>query len=108
MNLHDIGAGSITMSTFGTLASVDPLLADYTVQNLPWTTLGIAALAGAWLGWRRGGKDLAGKVVLINGASRGLGLLIARELAGSGARMIIWARDASQLEIARQDLERRG
>jgi NAD(P)-dependent dehydrogenase (short-subunit alcohol dehydrogenase family) len=52
--------------------------------------------------------DLFGAVALITGGSRGLGFLIARELAREGCRLAICARDADELERARLDLERRG
>ncbi len=52
--------------------------------------------------------DFTGKTVLITGGSRGLGLLLARELAREGARLAICARDADELERARVDLVRRG
>jgi short-subunit dehydrogenase len=48
---------------------------------------------------------LEGKVVLVTGASRGLGLVLARELAMRGARLAICARSAEKLEIAKQELE---
>lgn len=51
--------------------------------------------------------DLTGQVALVTGGSRGLGLLIARELAREGCRVAICARDAAELERARQDLEGR-
>lgn len=43
-------------------------------------------------------------VVVITGGSRGLGLAIARELAREGARLVLLARDAEELERARQAL----
>lgn len=43
---------------------------------------------------------LAGEVALVTGASRGLGLLLARELARRSARLVICARDAGELERA--------
>jgi NAD(P)-dependent dehydrogenase (short-subunit alcohol dehydrogenase family) len=46
--------------------------------------------------------------VVITGGSRGLGLLIARELGREGARLTLVARDQAELERARQDLESRG
>jgi NAD(P)-dependent dehydrogenase (short-subunit alcohol dehydrogenase family) len=52
--------------------------------------------------------DLDGRVVLITGGSRGLGLLLAREIGGQGARVIVVARDEAELERAQQDLEARG
>jgi NAD(P)-dependent dehydrogenase (short-subunit alcohol dehydrogenase family) len=52
--------------------------------------------------------DFRGKAVLITGGSRGLGLVLARLLAGEGARLTIVARDRAELEQARQDLVARG
>lgn len=52
--------------------------------------------------------DLKDKVVLITGGSRGLGLVLAREFAAEGARLVICARDEDELERARVDLESRG
>jgi NAD(P)-dependent dehydrogenase (short-subunit alcohol dehydrogenase family) len=52
--------------------------------------------------------DLAGKVVVITGGSRGLGLVLARALIERGARVAICARDAAELARAHQDLVERG
>jgi NAD(P)-dependent dehydrogenase (short-subunit alcohol dehydrogenase family) len=52
--------------------------------------------------------DFGGKTVLITGASRGLGLVLARLWADEGARLAILARNADDLERARQELEGRG
>jgi NAD(P)-dependent dehydrogenase (short-subunit alcohol dehydrogenase family) len=52
--------------------------------------------------------DLSGKVVLITGGSRGLGLVMAREFAREGARLAICARDEGELERARADLKKLG
>jgi short-subunit dehydrogenase len=52
--------------------------------------------------------DLNGKVVLITGGSRGLGLVMAREFAREGARLAICARDEGELERARADLKKLG
>lgn len=49
-----------------------------------------------------------GKVVLITGGSRGLGIVMARQLAAEGARLAILARDAEELARAKEDLRRRG
>jgi short-subunit dehydrogenase len=68
-----------------------------------------SALLGLWLSARRGRPvSLDGAGVLITGASRGLGLLLAREFGRHGARVAICARDAAELERARADLARRG
>jgi NAD(P)-dependent dehydrogenase (short-subunit alcohol dehydrogenase family) len=53
---------------------------------------------------RRPAIDFRGRVVLITGGSRGLGLLIARELASQGAHLALVARDAGELESARGEL----
>src|SRR5690349_5073393 len=47
------------------------------------------------------------RVVLITGGSRGLGLLVARELAREGARLAICARDEGELQRARAELSQR-
>lgn len=52
--------------------------------------------------------DLRGKVVLITGGSRGLGLLLAREVASRGAKVAICSRDKATLARAADDLRRRG
>jgi NAD(P)-dependent dehydrogenase (short-subunit alcohol dehydrogenase family) len=78
-----------------------------------------AAFVGGWAAysalrglWRLAGLgrryDVAGKTVLITGGSRGLGLVLARELADRGVRLALCARDADELRAARDDLARRG
>lgn len=52
--------------------------------------------------------SFAGKVVLITGGSRGLGLLLARQLCAEGARVALLARDSDELARAREDLMRTG
>jgi NAD(P)-dependent dehydrogenase (short-subunit alcohol dehydrogenase family) len=54
------------------------------------------------------GYDFAGRSVLITGGSRGLGLVLARQLADLGSRIAICARNAHDLERARTDLASRG
>src|SRR5215216_4014591 len=74
--------------------------------------LAMAAGAAAVLALRalrsRAPYDFRDKSVLITGGSRGLGLVLARELAAKGARLTIIARDRVELEQARVDLEARG
>jgi 3-oxoacyl-[acyl-carrier protein] reductase len=53
-------------------------------------------------------KPLDGKVALITGASRGIGLAIAASLAGMGARLSLCARDPKRLEQAASELRRGG
>ena len=57
---------------------------------------------------RRDAIDFRGKVVMITGGSRGLGLAMAREFAEEGARLAILARDADEVDRAEQDLRSRG
>ncbi len=52
--------------------------------------------------------ELRGRVVVVTGASSGLGLLTARIAAERGARLVIAARDEADLESAADDLRRSG
>ena len=52
--------------------------------------------------------DIRGEVAVVTGASRGLGLLLARELARHGCPLVICARDAAELERAAGDLRAGG
>lgn len=52
--------------------------------------------------------DLTGKVALITGGSRGLGLQMAEALVDAGARVILTARKADELAEAKARLEARG
>src|SRR5688500_11506238 len=67
-----------------------------------------ALLAISLLNKRRNAYQFAGKVVLITGGSRGLGLVLGRQLAAEGARLAICARNLGELEAAQQELEKRG
>lgn len=50
--------------------------------------------------------DPAGRVALVTGGTRGLGLNLARELARHGAQVAICARDQDELDRAQIDLQR--
>ena len=52
--------------------------------------------------------ELGGKVALITGGSRGLGLQIAMGLGEMGAKIAISARKAGELEEAKADLKKHG
>ncbi|MCQ4042660.1 SDR family NAD(P)-dependent oxidoreductase [Streptantibioticus rubrisoli] len=53
-------------------------------------------------------SPLNGLSALVTGGSRGLGLLIARELVGRGCRLLICARDADELRRAEEELRAMG
>jgi NAD(P)-dependent dehydrogenase (short-subunit alcohol dehydrogenase family) len=64
---------------------------------------------GALLVARRARRQrLAGRVALVTGGSRGLGLIVARELGRRGMRVVICARDAEELERAHDGLADQG
>src|SRR3954468_22906686 len=70
--------------------------------------LAAGGLAAWWSLRRRADYDFRGKVVLVTGGSRGLGLVLARELAQQGARLAICARDEEELHCAADELSRLG
>jgi NAD(P)-dependent dehydrogenase (short-subunit alcohol dehydrogenase family) len=53
-------------------------------------------------------QDLTGEVVLVTGASRGLGRALAEAYAAAGARLVLCARNADPLAELATVLERRG
>ena len=72
--------------------------------------MGMAAgVAAAMIGARalraRRAMDFGGRVVAITGGSRGLGLVLARQLAAKGARLVLLARDPLELDRAKSLLE---
>jgi len=67
--------------------------------------LGAVILAQAWR--RRRPYDFGSKSVVITGGSRGLGLVLARELADDGARLTLVARDEHELARAADDIRTR-
>ncbi len=67
------------------------------------------AIAGCAYALRRYRRiDFAGKTVLISGASRGLGLELARRFAAEHANVVLLARDQERLTEAAQELKRYG
>jgi short-subunit dehydrogenase len=77
-------------------------------MKTPFPLITAGVIAGAILTARRAQDDLHGEVAVVTGASRGLGLLLARELAGQGCPLVICARDAAELERAADDLRAAG
>jgi NAD(P)-dependent dehydrogenase (short-subunit alcohol dehydrogenase family) len=78
-----------------------------TAQQKRVLTTSAAAAAAMLLAqaWRhRRPYDFAGKSVVITGGSRGLGLVMARQLADAGARLTLIARNAEELAQAADDL----
>lgn len=78
-----------------------------TKRAIAWGAVGL----GAWLLHRMGQApafSFAGKSVLVTGGSRGLGLVLARELTKQGARVGICAREWSELTHAAHDIEKFG
>ena len=73
-------------------------------NKLSLLNAGVRALSAVRALVNRRGFAFQGKVVLITGGSRGLGLVMARQLAREGARLAICARDADELERAREEL----
>src|SRR5882757_565962 len=57
---------------------------------------------------RTAGYSLRGKVALITGGSRGLGLVLARHICGQGGNVALIARDPDELARAKADLALNG
>jgi NAD(P)-dependent dehydrogenase (short-subunit alcohol dehydrogenase family) len=85
------------------------------VSSISTRTALLTAAAGSAVGYaafralrRNHEADLRGRVTLITGGSRGLGLQLARDFADQGCKLAICARDAAELESARNDIAKRG
>jgi NAD(P)-dependent dehydrogenase (short-subunit alcohol dehydrogenase family) len=67
-------------------------------------------ILGGWLASRawRSRFSFGGKVVVISGGSRGLGLILARQISNKGGKVALLARDADELERAKAELTTRG
>lgn len=74
------------------------------------TTLALAATASAaalaYALIPKTSRVRAGQVVLVTGGSRGLGLAIARRFAQAGCKLVLAARKADELELARDGILR--
>jgi NAD(P)-dependent dehydrogenase (short-subunit alcohol dehydrogenase family) len=80
-----------------------------TMTRTAKVTMDVAAMWAIWrlVRWMRTPR-IDGKVVLITGASRGLGLALARRFARERCRLIICARHEAELERARAELAASG
>lgn len=85
---------------------ISPVKAGFSFSK--WAFLvGGAMLAMRLLRARRA-VDFRGRVVIITGGSRGLGLNIARELATQDAKLVLVARDEAELGRAERELQTLG
>lgn len=74
-----------------------------------WLKLAAVAAGGYLVATRLlpPGYSFAGKVVIVTGGSRGLGLELARRLADAGSHIAICARNSEELKAAQDDLRPR-
>src|SRR5438132_5268663 len=80
-------------------------------MNFRFVLVAVACLLVAWLivrFIRAALYPLRGKVVLITGGSRGLGLVLARHICARGGNVALIARDPEELARAKADLSPRG
>lgn len=71
----------------------------------PALVAGVGAALAVWALRRRHAPiNFVGRVVVITGGSRGLGLVMARLLAKEGAKISLLARDGDELKRAEQDV----
>ncbi|KAL1491143.1 hypothetical protein ABEB36_011785 [Hypothenemus hampei] len=89
------------------MSSFKNLLADFHIVGpiglavtIPWIMYRM--FSAAWL--RKSYNDLIGKVVVITGASSGLGEALAHEFYQYGAQVVLCARRRQELERVRTDL----
>jgi NAD(P)-dependent dehydrogenase (short-subunit alcohol dehydrogenase family) len=78
------------------------------LKILPLLVTGAGAVIAAQVLKQREPVNFRGQSVLITGASRGLGLVLARQLADEGANLTIVARTQADLDQAAADLRERG
>lgn len=75
------------------------------IRSIRWAATGLGVfLVGHALYKELTRFTLDNKVVVITGGSRGLGLVLARQLAKRKAKLALCARSADKLELARQQL----
>lgn len=74
------------------------------MEKRTWLGFLTGVVVASWLYSRRSRFDWRGKVVVITGGARGLGLLLAREVVKRGGEVAICARDAEEVDRARTEL----
>lgn len=109
----------LTMSAGGPLRAIEPVLRRSLTRELNTAFRLLAGILdgdttesaepspgapGRDVRARRAGAPMRGKAALVTGASRGLGYLIARELAENGCDLALCARTAGDLDRAARDL----
>ena len=82
-------------------------MTDRQKQAVAFGAVGVGALLAARAMRARTRFDFRGKSVVITGGSRGLGLVLARELAALGAKLTLIARDEAELQRAAGDVRAR-
>ncbi len=73
--------------------------------------LALGAITAAWVNasrWRKPKRSLVGKVVVITGGSRGLGLALSQVCLAADAKVVTLARDSQELERVRMRLMESG
>lgn len=111
----------LTMSAAGPLRAIEPLLRRSLTSELDAAVRLLADILDGFAGrpsqtrqvppprtTRAGRRDLRGTTALVTGASRGLGYLIARELAEQGCHLALCARTAADLDRVAGDLREYG
>lgn len=78
------------------------------VRNMTITAAVAAGIAATMVLRRRTPIRFRSQIAFITGGSRGLGLLLARELASRGAQVAIAARDAEELARAEKQIRSEG
>jgi short-subunit dehydrogenase len=85
-----------------------PSVSRSIVRLAKFAMTGTAIAAAVCIMRERRRMNFNGKTVLISGASRGLGLEIARAFADEGANLVLLARDAFRLAETARELQRLG
>lgn len=80
---------------------------SFNTKSVGLLAIGLS-LVGYTLWRRRPASSVDGKVAIITGGSRGLGLNLARELGKQGASLALVARDEDELETAAEELRSSG